>query len=154
MPGAVDAGREVAAKLFEAHPTASTMPKMLAAVVRSLSAGQLESMVHFMAPDLASVPVHQRTAIAKGIGADIVQRLLSAALLERGARMETSLGESSLVFVWKSERVLPATLAREAIESATAAAELVRVTSLLEADEAMPVWIPPASSSTMLAATV
>jgi Zn-dependent protease with chaperone function len=154
VPSTMKDAREIAAKLFAAHPHASTMTKMLGAVVRSCSAGQLEALVHFLAPDLASVPVHERTAIAKGIGVDVIGRLLSAALLERGARMETSLGESSLVYVWRDERVLPTTLARDALESAAAIAELVRITSrlesaeLTEAAEAVPSHLLPASPST------
>lgn len=138
MPRAVFAphcmrqARETAAQLFSLHPEASTLTAMFATIVRSLGEGRLESIAHYLEPELASVPPHLRWQAVKRVGARTINALFSGALLERGAEIDVSLGEPSLVFRLQGTPVAPGDLASRSIDDAEICAALQRWAASLE----------------------
>lgn len=133
VPKANEDARAVAAKLFSAHPEAQTVTAMFAAVVKSLEAGNLERLAHHVAPELASVPLHQRGLVVNLVGRQVVTALFGGALLERGASIGVSLGDPGLVFDLDGTIVCPAELAAKSFDELPARQEVSRWATSLHA---------------------
>jgi Zn-dependent protease with chaperone function len=135
-PHATKAARELAAKLFAAHPSATTLSAMLSAVVADLAAGQLEAMLGVLHPELRepafqAVPAQARADLLRDLGVGVVASLACGALLERGGEMLPSLGDPSLIVRWNGTAWHVHTLARDSMKDAGAAQALRRLASEL-----------------------
>lgn len=104
---------------------------MLVAVVGMYEAGRIVDVVAAVEPDIHRAPAHARRELALGIAGYVAMILFEGALLEHGAILEDSLGESCRVFRLGGETVRAGSIAQEAIKSDVAKLELLRWSSLL-----------------------
>jgi hypothetical protein len=110
---------------------------MFATVVRTLGEGRLEATAYRLEPDLVSVPPHLRWEAVKTVGEGTLNALFCGALLERGAKIDVSLGEASLVFRLDGTPIAPGELASRSMADANAGSLLQRWAAALE-DSARP----------------
>lgn len=125
-PHTLKGAREQAAKLFSMLPQATTLPLMFQQVVIACGSGRSDQLVHVSVPAIASAPPHLRSAIAMDVLGAILGSLFAGALLERGAEIMPSLGESSLVFRFERATVMPFELGAKAMKEASARADAER----------------------------
>lgn len=112
--------------LSQHFPKAKGTGAIFRATVKSLGNGSFVQLAHLIAPTISHVMPSRREAMIQSLGARILTVLFEACLLKRGATIEVSLGEPSLVFVIDGERVLPGDLAARAMTDSAAAAEVAR----------------------------
>lgn len=125
-PHTLKGAREHAAKLFSMLPRATTLPAMFQQVVMACGHGRSDQIVQLSLPAIVSAPPHLRGVIAMEVLGEVLGSLFAGALLERGAEVMPSLGESSLVFHWEGATVTPFELGVKSVKDASARTELER----------------------------
>lgn len=127
---------EVLGKHF---PRVKGTPAIFRATLGTLGDGSFVNLAHLIAPTLAHVGTSNRVGAVQSLGAFLITHLFEATLLKRGATIDVSIGEPSLVFVFEGERVRTGELVAKAMSDDAAAAELTRwADRLLAAPAASP----------------
>ena len=104
-PAAKESARRMAERLHPLFPNATTMTQMFSAVWRRLDDGGMADVAERLAPGLLSLPREEAARRIHLICLDALATVLQGALLECGANVEESFGESSLVLRFGDERV-------------------------------------------------
>lgn len=107
VPAAREAARRAAERLHPLFPAATTLGAMFAAAWRGLEAGKMVDVAVKLDPAIGRMPRAQAQRAVTRLCGELLATLLQGALLERGASMEDSLGEPSLVLRLGDERVVP-----------------------------------------------
>ncbi len=114
-PKMLELARAAAGLLFPWHPEARTLGTMFAAIVRALEQGHLHGVARVVEPRIAGVHPAAYPEAVQIVAARTVSRLLTGALLERGAELHPSLGEQSFRLTFQGADVSPGVIARDAM---------------------------------------
>ncbi|MDF2694932.1 MAG: hypothetical protein K0S65_3315, partial [Labilithrix sp.] len=106
---------KLVAKLQVGYPGLASPSLMFRRVCQGVAHGEGPAMAWHFEPLLAQLPT-RRAELATNIVANVLSSLFVGALLERGAVLETSLGEPGLVFQLEGERVEPEVLVEAAMK--------------------------------------
>lgn len=106
-PAVREAARVHCARLHASFPGVTTVAEMLATVVSATASGQAPSLALAVEPRLQHVEPWQRAEAVHDVMTGLLGVLFQGALLERGARVQPSLGEPGLVFDLAGEELRP-----------------------------------------------
>jgi hypothetical protein len=104
-PAAKESARRIAERLHPLFPDATTVTAIFSATWSKLDDGGMAEVASRLAPGLLSLPRQEAAERIYLICLDALATLLQGALLEHGASVEESFGESSLQLRFDDERV-------------------------------------------------